>query len=111
LANSFTLYVLCARHALTDARIARNGVCTIIAEMANRVARDLMVQEAGFAMLRDPGVTLNAADSPSSCLDDGPSPKLIRQIRGAVSEFDMAMIVAKPKGFGDRRRPGVNGNA
>jgi hypothetical protein len=45
------------------ARIARNGARTIIVETANRFARDLMVQEVGFAMLRDLGVTLIAADS------------------------------------------------
>ena len=66
--------------------------------------RDLMVQEVGFAMLRDLGVTLIAADSPSSFLDDGPTSKLIRQILGAVSEFDKAMIVAKLKGARDRAR-------
>jgi DNA invertase Pin-like site-specific DNA recombinase len=63
-----------------------------------------MVQEVGFAMLRDLGVTLIAADSPSSFLDDGPTSKLIRQILGAVSEFDKAMIVAKLKGARDRMR-------
>jgi hypothetical protein len=31
-----------------------------------------MVQEVGYAMLRSLGVTLVAADSPSSLLDDGP---------------------------------------
>ena len=55
-------------------------------------------------MLRDLGVTLIAADSPSSFLDDGPTSKLIRQILGAVSEFDKAMIVAKLKGARDRAR-------
>jgi hypothetical protein len=45
------------------ARIAGNGVLTIVVETANRFARDLMVQEVGFAMLRDLGVTLIAADS------------------------------------------------
>jgi DNA invertase Pin-like site-specific DNA recombinase len=73
-------------------------------ETSNRFARDLMVQEVGFAMLRDLGVTLIAADSPSSFLDDGPTSKLIRQILGAVSEFDKAMIVAKLKGARDRVR-------
>ena len=63
-----------------------------------------MVQEVGFAMLRDLGVTLIAADSPTSFLDDGPTSKLIRQILGAVSEFDKAMIVAKLKGARDRLR-------
>src|SRR5437867_72839 len=44
------------------ARIADNGVRTIIVETANRFARDLMVQEVGYAMLRSLGVTLVAAD-------------------------------------------------
>ena len=86
------------------ARIAGNGVRTIIVETANRFARDLMVQEVGFAMLSELGVTLIAADSPSSFLDDGPTSKLIRQILGAVSEFDKAMTVAKLKGARDRVR-------
>ncbi len=47
-------------------------------------------------------MTLIAADSPSSFLDDGPTSKLIRQILGAVSEFDKAMIVAKLKSARDR---------
>jgi DNA invertase Pin-like site-specific DNA recombinase len=86
------------------ARIAANGARTIIVETANRFARDLMVQEVGFAMLRDLGITLIAADSPASFLDDGPTSKLIRQILGAVSEFDKAMTVAKLKGARDRVR-------
>jgi DNA invertase Pin-like site-specific DNA recombinase len=86
------------------ARIAGNGVRTIIVETANRFARDLMVQEVGFAMLRDLGITLIAADSPASFLDDGPTSKLIRQILGAVAEFDKAMTVAKLKGARERVR-------
>ena len=86
------------------ARIAGNGVRTIIVETANRFARDLMVQEVGFAILRELGITLVAADSPASFLDDGPTSKLIRQILGAVSEFDKAMTVAKLKGARDRVR-------
>src|SRR5260370_5448823 len=89
------------------ARIANNGVRTIIVETANRFARDLMVQEVGYAMLRGLGVTLVAADSPSSFLDGGPTSNLIRQILGAVSEFDKAMTVAKVKvpatAYGGRR--------
>jgi DNA invertase Pin-like site-specific DNA recombinase len=79
------------------ARIAGNGVRTIVVETANKFARDLMVQEVGFAMLRDLGITLIAADSPASFLDDGPTSKLTRQILGAVAEFDEAMTVAKLK--------------
>lgn len=86
------------------ARIAGNGVRTIIVETANRFARDLMVQEVGFAMLRDLGITLIAADSPTSFLDDGPTSTLIRQILGSVAQFDKAMTVAKLKGARDRVR-------
>ena len=86
------------------ARIAGNGVRTIIVETAQRFARDLMVQEVGFAMLQGLSIALIAADSPASFLDDGPTSKLIRQILGAVSEFDKAMTVAKLKGARDRKR-------
>jgi DNA invertase Pin-like site-specific DNA recombinase len=88
------------------ARISSNGVRTIIVETASRFARDLMVQEVGFAMLQKLDIALIAADSPSSFLDDGPTSKLIRQILGAVAEFDKAMIVAKLKGARDRARRG-----
>jgi DNA invertase Pin-like site-specific DNA recombinase len=55
-------------------------------------------------MLKDLGIVLIAADSPASFLDDGPTSKLIRQILGAVAEFDKAMTVAKLKGARDRAR-------
>jgi DNA invertase Pin-like site-specific DNA recombinase len=85
-------------------RIAGNGVRTIIVETANRFARDLMVQEVGYRMLCDLGITLIAADSPSAFLDDGPTSTLIRQILGAVAQFDKAMTVAKLKGARDRKK-------
>jgi len=72
--------------------------------VAVRFARDLLVQAVGYAMLRSMGVTLVAADCPSSFLDDGPKSNLIRQILGAVSEFDKAMTVAKLKGARDHVR-------
>jgi DNA invertase Pin-like site-specific DNA recombinase len=81
-----------------------NGTKTIVVEAANRFARDLMVQEVGFAMLRARGIDLIAADSPSSFLDDTPTARLIRQVLGAVSEFEKAMLVAKLRGARDRKR-------
>jgi hypothetical protein len=47
---------------------------------------------------------LIAADSPASFLDDTPTAKLVRQVLGAISEFDKAMLVAKLKGAGERKR-------
>jgi DNA invertase Pin-like site-specific DNA recombinase len=85
-------------------RIEGNGVRTIIVETASRFARDLMVQEVGFKMLRDRGIDLIAADSPHAFVDDGPTSKLIRQVLGAVAEFDKAMTVAKLRGARERKR-------
>jgi DNA invertase Pin-like site-specific DNA recombinase len=85
-------------------RLAGNGVRTILVETANRFARDLMVQEVGYTMLKGLGVSLVAVDSPQAFLDDTPTAKLIRQILGAVAEFDKAMTVAKLKGARDRKR-------
>ena len=85
-------------------RIEGNGVRTIVVETANRFARDLMVQEVGFAMLQTRGIDLIAADSPGAFLDDTPTARLIRQVLGAVSEFEKAMVVAKLRGARDRKR-------
>src|SRR5215204_7499653 len=54
-------------------RIASDGVRVIIVETANRFARDLIVQETGFAMLKEQGVELIAADRPDAFLDDTPT--------------------------------------
>ena len=83
-------------------RIAKNGVRRIIVETASRFARDLMVQEVGFAKLKALGVELVAADSPTAFLDDTPSAQFIRQVLGATAQFEKAMLVAKLKGARDR---------
>jgi DNA invertase Pin-like site-specific DNA recombinase len=85
-------------------RIEGNGVRTIVVETASRFARDLMVQEVGYAILKERGVDLIAADSPSSFLDDTPTAKLVRQVLGAIAEFDKAMTVAKLRAARDRKR-------
>jgi DNA invertase Pin-like site-specific DNA recombinase len=63
-----------------------------------------MVQEVGYAKLRERGIELIAADSPTSFLDDGPTSKLVRQVLGAIAEFDKAMTVAKLRGARERIR-------
>ena len=44
------------------------------------------------------GIELMAADDPGSFLDDTPTAKLVRQVLGAISEFEKAMVVAKARG-------------
>jgi DNA invertase Pin-like site-specific DNA recombinase len=55
-------------------------------------------------MLTGLGVSLVAVDSPEAFLNDTPTAVLIRQILGAVAQFDKAMTVAKLKGARDRKR-------
>ena len=90
-------------------QIAGNGVRTIIVETANRFARDLIVQETGWKQLHANGIALIAADSPDQFLDETPTAVLIRQILGAVAQFDKAMTVAKLRGARDRKRRRTGG--
>jgi DNA invertase Pin-like site-specific DNA recombinase len=85
-------------------RIASNGVRTVIVETASRFARDLIVQETGYRLLRDAGITLIAADSPDSFPDETPTAVMIRQILGSVSQFEKAMLVAKLRGARERKK-------
>ena len=85
-------------------RIASNDVRTIIVETANRFARDVIVRETGFRLLRQQGIELIASDSPGSFVDDTPAVALIRQVLGAVVQFEKVALVAKLKGARDRKR-------
>ena len=85
-------------------RLLSNGVRTILVETASRFARDLIVQETGFEMLKSRGIELIAVDSPDSFVADTPTANLIRQVLGAVSEFEKAMLVEKLRGARERKR-------
>ena len=80
-----------------------NGARTIIVENASRFARDLIVQETGYHSLKKRGIELIAADSPDSFISDTPTAVLIRQILGAVAQFDKTTLVHKLRGARDRK--------
>ena len=71
-------------------RIEGNGVRLVIVEDASRFARDLMVQEAGLAMLVSRGVRLATASGDDLTATDDPMRKMMRQIIGAVMEAEKA---------------------
>ncbi len=79
-------------------------VRTILVETANRFARDLIVQETGYRMLKERGIDLIAADSPDGFLGESPTAELIRQVLGAVSQFEKSMTVAKLRAARERKR-------
>jgi DNA invertase Pin-like site-specific DNA recombinase len=78
------------------------GVRTILVENASRFARDLVVQETGYGLLKAEGFALIAADDPDAFTADTPTAHMVRQILGSVSEFEKANLVAKLRGARDR---------
>lgn len=87
------------RDGLSDlmARVRSNGVRLVLVERADRLARDLMVGEVLLAEFRKLGVTVIAADSGTDLTAGGDDPTrvLIRQVLGAVAQFEKSVIVAK----------------
>src|ERR1700678_1336861 len=88
------------RPALQEMMLAlmSNGVKTVLIERLDRLARDLMIQGTIIGDLRKRGfqlVSTSAAEA-DLCGDD-PSRKLMRQIMGAIAEYDRTMIVLKLK--------------
>ena len=87
--------------ALLD-RIEGNGIRLVLVENASRFARDLAVQLAGHAMLQAKGIELVPVDAPTHFTDPTPTAEMVRQILGAVAQFERASTVAKLRGARDR---------
>ncbi len=93
------------RPALQETFVALlcNGVKTVLIEKLDRLARDLMVQEAIIKDLKKQGFQLISVAEPDLCSDD-PSRKLMRQMFGAIAEYEKTMIVAKLKAARQRMK-------
>ena len=82
----------------------QEAIGTILVESASRFARDLAVQLTGHALLRARGIELIPVDAPSYFTDPTPTAEMVRQILGAVSQFEKASLVAKMRHARDRIR-------
>jgi DNA invertase Pin-like site-specific DNA recombinase len=80
-----------------------NGVRTIVIERLDRLARDLMVQETAIADLRKNGFTLISVAEPDLMAND-PTRVLMRQLMGAVAQYDKSQIVLKLRGARQRMK-------
>jgi len=91
--------------ALLD-RVQSNGVKLVLVERADRLARELLVSEVILGQFRDLGVKVVAADGGGELTvgEDDPTRKLIRQVLGAVAEFDKSVIVLKLRAARERIR-------
>lgn len=83
-----------------------NGVTTIVIEKLDPLARDLMVQEATIADLQKNGFTLISVAEPDLMASD-PTRILMRQLMGAVAQYDKSQIVLKLRGARMRKRAAV----
>lgn len=87
-------------------RLESNGVQVVLVERADRLARDLLVGEVILGQFRKLGVRVIAADSGTDLTvgDDDPTRTLIRQVLGAVSQFEKSVIVLKLRAARERKR-------
>lgn len=85
-------------------RLAGSDVKVVIVEDASRFARDLIIQLTGHDHLKKLGITLIAANAPNHFMEDTPTAVLIRQVLGAIAQFEKACLVAKLRSARDRKK-------
>jgi DNA invertase Pin-like site-specific DNA recombinase len=85
-------------------RLATNGASTIIVESPDRFARDLTVQLVGHDMLKGLGISIIPASAPDFFTEDTPTAVLVRQMLGAIAQFEKASSVAKLAAARKRKR-------
>jgi DNA invertase Pin-like site-specific DNA recombinase len=83
-----------------------NGVKLIMVEALHRLARDLMVQETIIADLRKHSFDLISVAEPDLLKDD-PTRTLLRQMMGAVAQYEKSMLVIKLRGARLRKKASV----
>lgn len=81
--------------------LAANGTKLMLIEKLDRLARDLMVQETIIGDLRKRSYELISVTEPD-LLQHDPTRVLMRQIFGAIAQYEKAMIVAKLRGARER---------
>ena len=84
-----------------------HGIKTVIVERLDRLARDLMIQETIIQDLREIEVDLISASEGADLLDDDPTRKLVRQILGAIAEYEKSLLVQKLRVARQRKRAKV----
>jgi DNA invertase Pin-like site-specific DNA recombinase len=80
-------------------------VKAVIVERADRLARDLLVNEVIVDQLTRAGARVLTADGADLTVADGdPTRTLIRQVLAAVAQFEKSVLVLKLRAARDRKR-------
>ena len=86
-------------------RLESNGITTVIIERADRLARDLLVQEVLVGQFAKVGARILTADRAELTATDDPTRRLIRRVLGAVAEFEKNVLVLKLRAARERIAP------
>jgi DNA invertase Pin-like site-specific DNA recombinase len=88
-------------------RVQTNGVKMVLVEKADRLARDLLIGEVILQEFRAAGVQVISCDNGTDLTagdSNDPTSKLIRQVLGAVAEFEKDVLVLKLRAARNRKR-------
>lgn len=87
-------------------RILSNGIDLILLERADRLARDLIESELALRELVGRGVSVLdvSAGEDLTTAEQDPSRRLIRQVLGAVAEWEKSTLVMKLRAARQRKR-------
>lgn len=80
-----------------------NGTKLVLIEKLDRLARDLLIQETIIGDLRRHGFELVSVMEPD-LLQDDPTRTLMRQVFGAIAQYEKTMIVMKLRGARNRKK-------
>jgi len=79
-------------------------VRTVLVENASRFARDLAVQITGHDLLKSMGIDLVPVDAPGYFTEETPTATLVRNVLGAVSQFQKDALVQQLRAARERKR-------
>jgi DNA invertase Pin-like site-specific DNA recombinase len=97
---------LAEREGLSELLEGIDSSTIVLVERADRLARDLMVNELIVEQFRKLNVRVVECEGGSdiTVLDNEPTKVLIRQVLAAIAQFEKSCIVAKLKAARDRMR-------
>ena len=93
------------RKSIERKMLEKNGhdVHTVIIERIDRLARDLMIQETILDDFKKSGISIISVTD-GDLLEDNPTRKLVRQVLGAIAEYDKEMTVQKLRVARNRKK-------
>ncbi len=88
---------------IMDISKANSDIDLILIERVDRLARDLMIQENIINDIKKQDVHLISVTD-GDLLEDDPTRKLVRQVLGAIAEYDKTMTVLKLRAARQRKK-------